>query len=79
MSSGDRCRDILCDKLDDRGSAKRTLKMARVTRHVQNIYDAVLDLSNRSKLSRCGCDAISIACWPLCLFYFNFFKTVLFE
>ena len=57
----DRCKDILCDKPDRRGSAKRTVKMA----HVQDIYDAVLDLSNKSKMPRCVCDAVGMARWPI--------------
>ena len=57
----DRCQDILCDKPDRRGSAKKTVKMA----HVQDIYDAVIDLSNKSKMPRFVCDAVGMARWPI--------------
>ena len=57
----DRCQDNLCDKPDRRGSVKRTVKMA----HVQDIYDAVLDLSNKPKMPRCVCDAVGMARWPI--------------
>ena len=57
----ERCQDILCDKPDRRGSVKRTVKMA----HVQDIYDAVMDLSNKSKMPRCVCDAVGMARWPI--------------
>ena len=57
----DRCQDNLCDKPDRRGSVKRTVKMA----HVQDIYDAVMDLSNKSKMPRCVCDAVGMARWPI--------------
>ena len=57
----DRCQDILCDKPDRRGSVKRTVKMA----YVQDIYDAILDLSHKSKIPRCVCDAVGMASWPI--------------
>ena len=33
--------------------------------HVQDIYDAVLDLSNKSKMPRCVCDAVGMARWSI--------------
>ena len=32
---------------------------------MQDIYDAVLDLSNKSKIPRCVCDAVGMARWPI--------------
>ena len=57
----DRCQDNLCDKPDCRGSVKRTVKMT----HVQDIYNTVLDLPNKSKMPRCVCDALGMARWPI--------------